>query len=82
MFADEVLAPRAKSRRRDRRAQESVWRALLSPACQLNKDSSNPACDLDYVACGARSDTPLRTVMSIRTLGGPDAALIAAAVST
>jgi 3-oxoacyl-(acyl-carrier-protein) synthase len=58
----------------------ALERGVAPPTANL--DSPDPACDLDYVASGARRSVPLRAVMSNSfAFGGTNAVLIAAAVS-
>ena len=57
---------------------EGLRRGVVPPTMHL--DSSDPSCDLDYVAEGARAVVPLRAVMSNSfAFGGTNAVLIAAA---
>lgn len=54
-------------------------RGIVPPTMHL--DTPDPACDLDYVSAGARTDMELRAVMSNSfAFGGTNAVLIAAAV--
>jgi len=53
-----------------------LTREVIPPTLHLN--APDPACDLDYVAEGARTGTPLRAVMSNSfAFGGTNAVLIA-----
>jgi 3-oxoacyl-[acyl-carrier-protein] synthase II len=55
-----------------------LTREVVPPTMHLN--AADPACDLDYVAEGARTGTPLRAVMSNSfAFGGTNAVLIASA---
>lgn len=58
----------------------ALERGVAPPTANL--DSPDPACDLDYVASGARGGLPLRAVMSNSfAFGGTNAVLIAVAVA-
>jgi 3-oxoacyl-(acyl-carrier-protein) synthase len=55
-------------------------RGVVPPTMHL--DVADPACDLDYVAGGARTGVPMRSVMSNSfAFGGTNAVLIAAAAA-
>jgi 3-oxoacyl-(acyl-carrier-protein) synthase len=59
-------------------AVTALERGIVPPTMHLN--TADPACDLDYVVDRARSDRPLRAVMSNSfAFGGTNAVLIAAA---
>lgn len=58
-----------------------LTRGIVPPTMHLN--APDPACDLDYVADGARANIPLQVVMSNSfAFGGTNAVLIAAAAQT